>query len=266
MNQGYVGAEIAEMIQMPTALDDAWHTRGYYGSVNHNVKAIYQRYLGWYDGNPAHLWQHPPEALAARYVDALGGVPETLAKARSYAEQGDLRFAAELASHAVFVAPDDTDARHALAAVLTQLGYGSECATWRNCYLLGADELVGEIRATALSAAGLVMAMTTTQLFDAIAIRIDGPRAAGTSVSILWHLTDEDTTYRMELSNGALVHHPTTRKAPADLDVTLTHAQLAGLVGGAGTDGVQLDGDAGALSTVLGLVESPDPNFHVVTP
>jgi alkyl sulfatase BDS1-like metallo-beta-lactamase superfamily hydrolase len=266
MNQGYVGAEIAEMIQMPTALDDAWHTRGYYGSVNHNVKAIYQRYLGWYDGNPAHLWQHPPEALAARYVDALGGVPETLAKARSYAEQGDLRFAAELASHAVFVAPDDTDARHALAAVLTQLGYGSECATWRNCYLLGADELVGEIRATALSAAGLVMAMTTTQLFDAIAIRIDGPRAAGTSVSILWHLTDEDTTYRMELSNGALVHHPTTRKAPADLDVTLTHAQLAGLVGGAGTEGVQLDGDAGALSTVLGLVESPDPNFHVVTP
>jgi alkyl sulfatase BDS1-like metallo-beta-lactamase superfamily hydrolase len=266
MNQGYVGAEIAEMIEMPRSLDDAWHTHGYYGSFSHNVKAIYQRYLGWYDGNPAHLWQHPPEALAARYVDALGGVADTLTKARGYADDGDLRFAAELASHAVFVAPDDADARQTLAGILTRLGYGSECATWRNCYLMGARELGGEIRATGVSASGMAAAMTTTQLFDAIAIRIDGPRAAGTNVSIRWHLTDEDTTYRMELSNGALVHFPTNDTAAADLAVTLTHAQLVALIGGAGAEGVQLDGDAETLSTILGLTDSPDPDFHVVTP
>jgi alkyl sulfatase BDS1-like metallo-beta-lactamase superfamily hydrolase len=112
----------------------------------------------------------------------------------------------------------------------------------------------------------MAAAMTTTQLFDAIAIRIDGPRAAGTNVSIRWHLTDEDTTYRMELSNGALVHFPTNDTAAADLAVTLTHAQLVALIGGAGAEGVQLDGDAETLSTILGLTDSPDPDFHVVTP
>ena len=95
------------MIEMPPELDRAWHARGYYGSVNHNVKAIYQRYLGWYDANPAHLWQHPPEAAGTRYVQAFGGVDATVAKAREFVEQGDLRFAAELASHAVFAEPGD---------------------------------------------------------------------------------------------------------------------------------------------------------------
>jgi len=93
------------MIEMAPALDAAWHTHGYYGSVSHNVKAIYQRYLGWYDGNPAHLWQHPPEAAAARYVQAIGGLDATIAQAQAFADAGDLRFAAELASHAVFADP-----------------------------------------------------------------------------------------------------------------------------------------------------------------
>ena len=110
MNQGYVGSEIAEMIEMPPALDAAWHTHGYYGSVSHNVKAIYQRYLGWYDGNPAHLWQHPPEA-AARYVQIIGGIDATVARAQEFADAGDLRFAAELASHAVFADPPTTRPR-----------------------------------------------------------------------------------------------------------------------------------------------------------
>ena len=106
MNQGLVGSEIAEVIEMPPALEAAWHTHGYYGSVSHNVKAIYQRYLGWYDGNPAHLWQHPPEAAASRYVRIIGGVDATVTRAQEFADAGDLRFAAELASHAVFAEPD----------------------------------------------------------------------------------------------------------------------------------------------------------------
>ena len=117
INQGYIHSEIAEMIELPPDLDRAWHTHGCYGSANHNVKAIYQRYLGWYDANPAHLWQHPPEAAGARYVQAFGGVDATVAKAKDFLEQGDLRFAAELASHAVFADPDHDAAPELLATV-----------------------------------------------------------------------------------------------------------------------------------------------------
>jgi alkyl sulfatase BDS1-like metallo-beta-lactamase superfamily hydrolase len=133
LNKGHVGSEIAELVELPPGPGKAWHTHGYYGSASHNIKAIYQRYLGWYDGNPAHLWQHPPEATAARYVEVIGGVNATVAKAKQYLDNGDLRFAAELASHAVFAAPEDSAARELLASVLERLGYGAENATWRNC-------------------------------------------------------------------------------------------------------------------------------------
>jgi alkyl sulfatase BDS1-like metallo-beta-lactamase superfamily hydrolase len=150
VNQVYTGIEIAETMRMSPALDAAWHTHGYYGSISHGVKAIYQRYLGWYDGNPAHPWQHPPEAAAVRYVDTIGGIHATIAKARGYVEAGDWRFGAELASHAVFAAPDNQDARAVLASALQQLGFGAENATWRNCFLQGAHELRNPVAHTAI--------------------------------------------------------------------------------------------------------------------
>jgi alkyl sulfatase BDS1-like metallo-beta-lactamase superfamily hydrolase len=266
LNQGYVGSEIAELIEMPPALDAAWHTHGYYGSVSHNVKAIYQRYLGWYDGNPAHLWQHPPQELADRYVQALGGVAATVAKAQEFADGGDLRFAAELASHAVFAAPEDEAARALLEHVLTRLGYGSECATWRNNYLTGAQEVTNGPVPIGANAGGMMTALTVTQLFDSFAIRIDGPRAWDTSGSIRWHFTDSGESFRMELSNGVLIHHPTTRTDPADLVITLNKSQLLALLAGAGNDGVQFDGDSKLLATIVALTDQPDPAFPIVTP
>ena len=266
MNQGYVGSEIAEMIQMPPGLDAAWHTHGYYGSVNHNVKAIYQRYLGWYDGNPAHLWQHPPEAAAARYVEVIGGVEATVDKARYYADQGDLRFAAELASHAVFADPSHQTARTVLGEVLTRLGYGSECATWRNNFLTGAQELHQANSPVVVDPSGMLAALTITQLFDSLAIRLDGHRAWERTASIRWHLTDLGETYRMELSNGVLVHYLTNRTDPANLVVTLTRPQLLALLSGAGTDGVNFDGDPNVLSTIVGLTDQPDQTFNIITP
>ena len=267
LNSGAVGSEIAESFELPPGLEAAWHTHGYYGSASHNVKAIYQRYLGWYDGNPAHLWQHPPEAAGARYVEAIGGVEATVAKAREFAERGDWRFAAELASHAVFAAPSDSAARELLASVLEQLGHGAENATWRNCYLVGASELrTGEIVHTEITSSGLAPALTTTQLFDSVAIQIDGPRAVADSFSVSWWLTDEEQRYRMELSNGALVHFPTARDDPADLTVTLSRPQLMALLTTGGLDGVELGGDAGVLGRLTALVERPDPDFAIVTP
>jgi alkyl sulfatase BDS1-like metallo-beta-lactamase superfamily hydrolase len=266
MNQGYVGSEIAELIEMPPALEAAWHTHGYYGSVSHNVKAVYQRYLGWYDGNPAHLWQHPPEAAAARYVQVMGGVDATIAKAQQFADSGDLRFAAELASHAVFADRSSERAKALLADVFTRLGQGAECATWRNNYLTGALELHSTVVPAVFSAAGMTTALTVTQLFDSLAIRVDGKQAWDTTASIRWHFSDSGETYRMELSNGALTHHPTRRTDPADLVVTLTHPQLLAMLGGAGTDGVRFDGDPTVVATITGLTDQPDPAFAIVTP
>ena len=138
LNQGLVGAEIAEQLQLPPALEAAWHARGYYGSVSHNVKAIYQRYMGWYDGNPAHLWQHPPVEAATRYVEFMGGADAVVAKARASYDAGDLRWAAEVLNHVVFAEPSHAEARALLADTFEQLGYGAENGTWRSVYLSGA--------------------------------------------------------------------------------------------------------------------------------
>jgi len=266
-NQGLVGAEIAERLELPPGLAEEFSERGYYGSLSHNAKAVYQRYLGWYDGNPAHLWQHPPEEQAARYVDLLGGVDAVVAAVHRYADAGDLRFAAELGSHAVFAAPDDADAREALAGVLERLGLGAENATWRNAYLTGAWELRhGITNDPIVSSAGMMGALTTTQLFDTISIRLDAQRAGRTAASLRWVFTDSGETYRMELSNGALVHFPTRRDDPADVVLTLTRPQLFGLLGGGTLDGVDVSGDAEVVRTVLGLTDEPVTMFPVVTP
>ena len=267
MNQGYIGSEIAEVIEVPPELEKVWHTHGYYGSVSHDVKAIYQRNLDWYDANPAHLWQHPPEAAAKRYVDALGGVDATVAKARQYADEGDLRFAAELASHAVFADPAADDARELLASVFERLGHGAENATWRNCYLVGAMELrQGTTRGDEIAAGGMAPALSVTQLFDTIAIRINGPVAWSQRFSIRWHITDLDEHYRMELSNGVLIHYPTTRQEDADLTITLTRPQLLELLAGGKLDGVTTQGDMAVLGRLRELTDAPDPNFAIVTP
>ncbi|WEO78951.1 alkyl sulfatase dimerization domain-containing protein [Cryobacterium sp. SO2] len=266
MNQGLIGSEIAEDFEVPPALARRWHTRGYYGSVSHNVKAIYQRYLGWYDGNPAHLWQHPPVAAATRYVEVMGGVAATLDHARRYLAAGDLRFAVELASHAVFADPGDAAARELLATGLERLGLGAENATWRNVYLTGANELRYGVGRTDLSAAGLLSALTVTQLFDTLAIRIDGPRAWNESFAVNWVITDTRELYRLELSNGALIHFRMATPRLADLNVRITRARLVQAVESGSFSGVDMTGDASVLPRLFALLDSPDPAFPVVTP
>ncbi|MGX1811505.1 alkyl/aryl-sulfatase [Nocardia sp. NPDC055321] len=268
MNQGQTGIEIAETITLPPELDSAWNARGYYGSISHNVKAIYQRYMGWFDGHPSSLWQHPPTELAHRYVHVLGGIDAVVDHATVYADAGDLRFAAELLKHAVFADPAHHRARTALAAVYTRLGYGAENATWRGFYLTGAKELLGEITAPALEfGAGMAAALSPSQLFDTLAIRVDGLRAATQSLCIDWHFTDNDTVMRTALSNGALIRTPDPRTpAPTDLTVTLTTTQLPALLNGAPWDHVTLVGDLRAWHRLRALLDAPDPAFAIVTP
>ncbi|MEU7138149.1 alkyl sulfatase dimerization domain-containing protein [Nocardia sp. NPDC046473] len=267
INQGYTGIEIAEELRLSPQLTAQSHTAGWSGSTNQNVKAIYQHYLGWYDGNPAHLWQHPPRAQAARYVELLGGVEAAVRKTREFAAAGDLRFAAELGSHAVFAAPDNTDARTALAAVFERLGYGAECVTWRNCYLSGAAELrYGRGHPARHRSNGMAPALSITQLFDTIASTIDGPRAWSQRLSIRWVFTDSAEIYHMELSNGALIHHPARQPWPVDLEVTLTKPGLLELLDTGSLDHLHTSGDIAAWSRLLASTDAADPDFPIVTP
>lgn len=272
LNQGLTGPEIAEEFQLPPALEKTWHARGYYGSVSHNVKAIYQRYLGWFDGNAAHLWEHPPVELAQRYVELAGGAEEALAKARAYVEAGDLRFAATLLNHVVFADADNTAAKETLAAVYDRLGRGSENGTWRNFYLTAALELrqgPGTIQLD-MSNPEMAMALTVEQLIDSIAVSIDGPRAWDESFTIDLVLTDAQRRHRLNLHNGALTHrntpHGEVLHKAAGLTLTLTKPQLLGVLAGKGLDGITVEGDRELLKRLFALVTKPDPSFAVVTP
>jgi alkyl sulfatase BDS1-like metallo-beta-lactamase superfamily hydrolase len=207
--------------------------------------------------------------VATRYVDVIGGQRAVRDKARSYADAGDLRFAAELLKHAVFADPDDTASREALAGVYERLGYGAENATWRGFYLTGALELRGAAKPPPISdlGGGMAGALTIEQLFDTLAVRIDGPRAANESLIIDWRFTDTGTDIRLTLSNGVLI--PTVNpRSPATPDATLilTKAQFMALLGGRGLDGTECRGDPAALTRLMSLLDTPDPGFAVVTP
>ncbi|MYW05163.1 alkyl sulfatase dimerization domain-containing protein [Streptomyces sp. SID3343] len=274
-NQGLTGAEIAERMELPPAVANRWANRGYYGSVSHNVKAVYQRYMGWFDGNPSHLWEHPPVEQATRFAADYGGVPALIAKGEEYAASGDLRFAATLLGHAVFAAPDDTSARQALASVYEKLGYGAENGTWRNFYLMGAQELRGTVAHTTLETTNpeMAMALTVDMLIDSLAIRVDGPRAWDTRLTMAWTVTDEGRTWHLLLSNGALTYRSTETTSEAarpaqaaDLTLTLTKPQLLAVLAGKGLDDVHIQGDPQVFETLIGLLDTPDPDFAIVTP
>ncbi|KLO25436.1 alkyl sulfatase [Mycolicibacter heraklionensis] len=268
LNQGYTGIEIAEQLQLPPALDNAWHARGYYGSVSHNVKAVYQRYLGWFDGNPARLWPHPPEAAGPRYVAAMGGADRVVDLAKDAFDSGDFRWAATLLDHVVFTDANHAAARKLYADTLEQLAYGAENATWRNFFLSGATELrtgnfgtVGQV-----TSAALISQLSPEQLFESLAIRVNGPRAWDLALALDVSFADTGVNYRLTLRNGVLVHRKTPAD-PASADVTVTAATklalLAALLGGGE---LEISGDQTAWASLLGVLDKPDPNFNIVTP
>lgn len=268
MNQGYVGSEIAELIQMPPALDTVWHTHGYYGSVSHNVKAIYQRYLGWYSGHPSDLWERPPVETAKRYADCFGGVPNMVVKARSYVQDGDLRFAAQLLKHAVFADAENQEAKTLLADVFEHLALSAENATWRNCYLMGATELRSGVKQMPIVPSGMAAALSIPQLFDTLAIRVNGPKAWDIKAVIDWYFTDLDEHYRLTLQRGALTYSPRVPSGAsgAEATFTLTKPQFLTLLAAGGLAGIKVDGDASVLQRVVGVLDAPDPEFAIVTP
>ena len=275
LNKGLTGPEIAEAIELPPSLAAEWHCREYYGSVSHNVKAIYQRYMGWFDGNPAHLWEHPPVEQARRYVEAMGGGEAVLAKARNSFAAGDYRWVAELVNHLVFAEPGNEAARELQADALEQLGYGAENATWRNFFLMGAKELREGISGTPTAPAppDIVANLSVAQLLDAMAIRLDGPRAWEHHLRIDWVITEPEEEHAITVRNGVLSHRPRRHDPGADAALVVDRKALNELllkvadIGELAESGrLRVEGDGAKIGELLGLLDEPDPGFAIVTP
>jgi alkyl sulfatase BDS1-like metallo-beta-lactamase superfamily hydrolase len=274
-NHGLNANEIAEQVKFTPELDRHWAMRGYYGSMNHNVKATYVNYLGWFDGNPATLHTLPPVEAATRYVEAMGGAKAALDTARRAFEAGDYRWVAELVNHVVFADPDNEEARGLQADALEQLGYQSESGPWRNFYLSGATELrngVKDLPTPNTASADNVRAMSMPLFFDFLGMRLNGEKAGDRRATIVCELPDVKETWTLMLRHGTLSHHPGGEDGPdakltidrsALNEVILGTAELEGLIG----DGTaKIDGDAQALQHILGLLDEFEFWFNIVTP
>jgi alkyl sulfatase BDS1-like metallo-beta-lactamase superfamily hydrolase len=275
LNKGHTGAEIAELIELPPSLAREWHCREFYGSVSHNTKAIYQRYMGWFDGNPAHLWEHPPVEGARRYVEFMGGAEAVLKKARRSFEQGDCRWVAEVVNHVVFADPGNEAARELQAEALTQLGHGAENATWRNFFLMGAKELREGIGGTPTATAppDIVANLAVSQLLDAMAIRLDGPRAWDAELRVDWVIADPDEEHALTVRNGVLRHRSGRHEPIADATLLVDREALnqlllktADIAALAESGRLRIEGDGEKIGELLGLLDEPDPGFAIVTP
>jgi alkyl sulfatase BDS1-like metallo-beta-lactamase superfamily hydrolase len=238
MNHGFKAAEIAERLALPRSLQSTWHVRGYYGTLSHNARSVYQRYLGWYDANPANLDPLPPVERGRKYVEYMGGPAAVLARAREDFARGEYRFVAEATSHVVFADPANVEARRLGAAALEQLGYAAESATWRNAYLLGALELRQgrpDTAARAPVSPDLVRAMSLDLFFDYLAVRLNGEKAEGHRFVLNWIFPDRDDPaggrrYVLTLQSCALTYLAERQSERPDATVTLGRPVLDRLV------------------------------------
>lgn len=280
-NHGYTPNEIAELIELPEPLDAYWANRGTYGATSHNVKAVYQHYLGWFDGNPAGLDPLPPAQSGRRYVELMGGIDAVVDHARTAHGAGEDRWAAELLGHALATDPDHRPARLLQADVFEQLGYRSEAAPWRNFYLVGAQELrhgTPSGRPAGGASPDLVAGMTPEMILDYLAIRLNGPRAAAARLFLELVISGDrpgqaEDRYLLIVENGILRYaRPPFTETPTGT-LRIRHAALADLAYGAATldellakDTARVDGDRTDLDTLLGLLDTFTGAFEVVVP
>jgi alkyl sulfatase BDS1-like metallo-beta-lactamase superfamily hydrolase len=276
MNHGYTADEIAERLALPASLAQTWHVRGYYGTLSQNVKSVYQRYLGWYDANPAHLNPLPPVERGRKYVEYMGGAAAVVERARADFARGEYRFVAEAMSHVVFADPFNAEARNLGADALEQLGYAAEAGPWRNAYLLGAQELrqgSPAIGGRATPSPSTVRAMTLDAVFDYLGVRVHPEKAEGQVIVVNWVFSDLGRQYVTTLSNSALTALADRASDRADATVTLVRDVLNRLITGElpfvdalQQELVSVEGNAATVSDLFGLLDEFAPAFPVVEP
>src|SRR6201987_2964689 len=276
MNHGLTATEIAETIRLPKSLEGAWHARGYYGHIRHNVKAIYQKYLGWYDANPVHLDPLPPVEAGKKYVEYMGGAEVLLARAEADFAKGEFRFVAQAFSHLVFAEPDNQAARALLADTFEQLGYAAESSTWRNAYLLGAQELrQGMPKAPPRRPIPreTLAALRTSQLWDVLGVRLNGPKAEGKHIVLNWRFTDIGETFALTLENWALTYSEGTQSEAADASFTLARATLDEVIAeqtsfpeAVAAGKIEVSGNAMQQAELMALMDEFPRMFEIVEP
>ncbi len=276
MNHGLTAAEIAETIKLPASLEGAWHGRGYYGHIRHNVKAIYQKYLGWYDANPVNLDPLPPVASGKKYVEYMGGADAILKRARTDFAKGEFRFVAQAVSHLVFAEPDNAAARALLADTLEQLGYAAESATWRNAYCFGAQELrlgIPKAPPRPTMPRETLAALRTEQLWDVLGVRLNGPKAEGKHIVLNWSFTDTREDFILTLENCALTYISRAQSPAADAGFALARGTLDEVIAkqtsfpeAVAAGKIKSTGNAMRLAELMGLMDEFPRMFEIVEP
>lgn len=276
LNQGLTSREIAEQLQLPEALQTGFANRGYYGTIRHNAKAVYQGYLGWYDANPANLDPLPPVEAGTRYVELAGGPDALLARSRAAYDKGEYRWAAELLSHLVFADSDNGAGRALLANSYDQLGYQAESGPWRDVYLAAAYELRHGIPREMVNMALMTDVLKRTpvdKFFRSMSVRLNGPEAEGVERSVGISFSDLDESYLLEVRNSVMHYARTTGPAEADATLTLTHDMFVRMLTGElalretlTSDDLDVEGSVVELVRFFGLFDQPDGLFNIVTP
>ncbi|WP_434416312.1 alkyl/aryl-sulfatase [Nannocystis pusilla] len=277
LNFGYIGTEIAEYLQLPPALAQYWPNRGYYGTVRHNARAVYDRYMGFYTGNPSDLNELPQEPAARKYVEYMGGEAAVLERARADFERGEYRWVAQVLRHVVFADPDNAAAKELLADAYEQLGYQAESGPWRSEYLQGAYELrhgVPEGEPPDPSGRDTLRALPPGLLFDYLAVRLNGARAAAKTLKLDVELTDLKERYELTVDRGVLNYARRTAAVDgADAGLALPKLTLIELQLGKTTieqaiaaKTLKLRGDRAAVEEFFGLLDRFPPAFNIVTP
>jgi alkyl sulfatase BDS1-like metallo-beta-lactamase superfamily hydrolase len=275
---GYTINELPDMVEMPEGLVAQWGTHGYYGSKSHNVRAVYNFYLGYFDGNPAHLNPLPNREIALKYVAALGGTEAVMKLGQEALEQQEYRWGAELVNHLVFAQPDNLQAKYLQADLLEQMGYQAENGTWRNFYLAGASELrngVTRLKAPNTASLAIISNMTLDLVFGYMGIQLNAKKATGKNITINWVFPDTKENYTLFLENSVLNSWPNSTVNNADVTVDMYKSTLNLILTGDKTfqaamkDGsVKLDGDPSKLFEVLSSLDNLNKSisFNIVTP
>ena len=270
MNQGYTANEISAMLTLPEKLEKVWYTRPYYGTLAHNAKAVYQKYLGWYDANPVNLNPLPPSDTAKKLVEYLGSTELVLCKAKKDYAKGEYQWVAQITKELVYADPSNQKARNLCADALEQLGYQAESGAWRNAYLMGAAELrKGNLSGLARTANGLGSAMkemTVDMLLDYIAILTDANAAQNDDVTLNLIVTDVNEKFYVTRKNGILLSYPGENRPDAQATVTCKRLQLFALMQGLQAGQVQVSGDTTALKRLLAYASKFEKTFNVIEP
>jgi alkyl sulfatase BDS1-like metallo-beta-lactamase superfamily hydrolase len=276
LNRGYTPNDIAETLKMPASLAADWSARGYYGTLSHNAKAVYQKYLGWYDANPANLSPLPPIEQARKTIEYMGGAEAVIARARADFQAGNYRWVASVMNQVVFADPANRQARELGADALEQLGYQAEAATWRNAYLMGATELRGgvtKLPGIAAFSSDVLKAIASDVIFDLWAVRLNAEKAEGKRIVINWTFTDTGEKIALNLENSALTNLRGRLAAEAHAGFTLSRATFDSIVlkrttfaNSIKAGDIKVEGEPAKLGELIGMLDETAAEFPIVEP